>query len=331
MLSGKFLFTLVAIVMAFFAICKYDVSGKSLVENWGSLPRQTPIVITEVTDPKTGQSTSLPGFGQLSKNALMGSGKFVSVPSYQAMLSPRFSNVQYGANIRYNMPDVKNQGSPCEPLTFGDMAKENYTVKENYGCGTGQCGSSVASCGKGGYGIGKKLDDGYELPVGFTNGNYADVYNSLPADNSFRSQACADSMSNALPVGSMTTLNADGQEQQLVAYNRVINASAKGSRLASQGDMIRGDLAITPCQTGWFSVYPRINVDLQAGALGVLAGSNAGESNSKLMDLLIQSSGGARTTFGGVDYSDAPNVNTTPAYTSVLSAAQGDVISTSFP
>jgi hypothetical protein len=251
------------------------------------------------------------------------------------MLSPRFSNVQYGANIKYNTPDIDKLGVPCEPLTFGDMAKENYTnntknVKENYSCGSGQCGSSGQDCGKGGYGVGHKIGSGYELPVGYTNGNYQDVYDSLPAASSFRSQPCGDSMNNALPIGTMTTMNADGNQEQTVLMDRFYYSNQK-SRLQALGCPIRGDVVNVPCQTGWFSVYPRINVDLKAGAMGVLAGANAGESNNKLMELLIQSSGGARTTFGGVDYSDAPNINTVPSYSSTLSAAQGDIVATSFP
>lgn len=337
MLSGKFLFTLVGIVLAILAICNFDFSGPAIVENWMGMGAQTVTAHPNIVAPN-GKVSAFSG-NYFDPGSLRGSGKFVSVPSYQAVLSPRFSNVQYGANIRYNMPDRENLAAPCNPLTFGDMAKENYTppqkVREDYSCGTGQCGSSDGqSCGKGGYGLGHKVAGGYELPVGYTNGNYSDVYNTLSYDGKpakIVSQPCTDNPVNAsLPVGTMSTMDALGNPEQFVVMNRLMNTNMK-SRLRGLGDPIRGDLAITPCQQGWFSVYPTINTDLQAGAMNVLAGHQAGDTNSKLMELLINASGGSRTTFGGVDFADAPRVNMTTQYGAALGAASTDVHVTSFP
>jgi len=95
----------------------------------------------------------------------------------------------------------------------------------------------------------------------------------------------------------------------------------------SLGDHIRGDLAITPCNTGWFSVNPTPSVDLNPGALNVLNGN--GDSNAKLMQLLTSSAGGARTTFGGVNLEEA--VNMTPQMSASLSSAMTDVNISSFP
>jgi Family of unknown function (DUF5850) len=54
-------------------------------------------------------------------------GDFYSVPGqYQPALNPRFSNLNYGANIRYKMPSHKNLAVPYDPLTFGDMVHENF-------------------------------------------------------------------------------------------------------------------------------------------------------------------------------------------------------------
>lgn len=341
MFSGKFLFTLVGIVLAILAICNFDFSGQPIVENWMGIPSMT-VTGQPYTVAPNGATTAFSGnyFDPGSLN-MRGSGKFVSVPSYQALLSPRFSNVQYGANIRYNMPDRENLAAPCAPLTFGDMAKENYSAparapqqsRENFSCGTGQCGSSDGqSCGKGGYGMGHKVAGGYELPVGYTNGNYADVYNGLTYDGRpapIVSQPCTDNpVSASLPVGTMTTMDSLGNSEQFVVMNRLMNVQTT-SRLRSQGDPIRGDLAITPCQSGWFSVYPRINTDLQPGAMNVLNGD--GESTSKLMQLLVDSSGGARSTFGGVDMTDNFNVNLTPQMKTSLSQAASSVQVTSFP
>lgn len=340
MLSGKFLITLLGIIAAIFAVCKTDF-GQGVTENFLMYPITT-TAVPQAMAPNG--SVTAYGGNYIDAKAMMGSGKFVSVPSFQGVLSPRFSNVQYGANIKYNMPDRENLGTPCEPLTFGDMVQENYQqapkpspkTVENYGCGTGQ---STASCGKGGYGLGHAVAGGYELPTGYTNGNYSDVYNTLTYDGQEApvvSQPCTDSpVSNAdLPVGTMTTMDAAGNAQQFVMFNRLMNVSMKG-RNRGAGDPIRGDLAITPCQSGWFSVYPTINADLQPGAMNVLAGAGAGESNAKLMDLLVSASGGARTTFGGVDLSSElgqAKLNMTPqAYASLSQGVGGTVNVTNFP
>lgn len=351
MLTGKFLCTLVAIIMAILAICNLDFS-QPLVENWMGMSQQTVTAMPYVQRPD-GAKSAISG-NYFDPNSMRGSGKFVSVPSFQGILSPRFSNVQYGANIRYNMPDRENLAAPCEPLTFGDMAKENYLPeqraprkvpvisKENYSsCGSGQCGASDGqSCGKAGYGIGHQVAGGYELPVGYTNGNYADIYNKDLTYNGGEapvvSTPCGDSSTADLPVGTMSSMDSNGVPEQFVMYNRLMNVNLTGSRLRSQGDPIRGDLAITPCQQGWFSVYPVVNRDLQAGAMNVLAGAGAGESNAKLMDLLINASGGARTTFGGADLSPSElaqnRVNMTPmAYNSLSQATGGNVTVSSFP
>lgn len=47
-------------------------------------------------------------------------------PTYQSMLEPRFSNVDYGANIRYNLPCQDQLGSPDYPLTFQGDVKEGF-------------------------------------------------------------------------------------------------------------------------------------------------------------------------------------------------------------
>jgi hypothetical protein len=335
---------------------------------------------------------------------MMGSGKFVSVPSFQGVLSPRFSNTQYGANIRYNLPDRENLGTPCDPLTFGNMAGstaaltgaanslpagvgmsgnlgpnrgplnpvtgapmpkampnpmgkavENYSSgamptagsnpgskrptmnvagpqnAENYcaNCGTGGCGSGCpASCGKGGYGIGHMVAGGYELPSGYAAGNYWDVYNSIPSEG--------QNLGSELPVGTMSTMDGAGNLDQFVAFNRIMPANTKGSsRLRSQGDPIRGDLAIVPCQSGWFSVYPDISRDVQEGAMNVLGGAGAGgESYNNLMRLIVSASGGSQTALGGVDLADALpqyNANMASQQMTNLQSAMGDVSVTAFP
>lgn len=358
MFGSKFLITLIGIMLAIFAICNVEASPP-VVENWWNLPAMT---TTAVPVAKVGNQKVALG-GNYFNPGTMGSNKFVSVPSFQAMLSPRFDNVQYGANIRYNLPDNANMAAPCDPLTFGSMAKENFTTvsqlaqeksdenvpdyiakvkkmenaekapggirpsdpfkvqgvyyvpptkppgaayksrneiparpvrKEGY-CSSGNCSS--LSCGKGGYGMGHTISSDCDLPAGYTNGNFQDVYDSLPGE--IVSTPCTDDSSADLPIGTMSAMDGVGNQEQVVVYDRYMVTNMK-SRNRGLGDPIRGDLPITPCQMGWFSVYPTINTDLQPGAMSVLAGEgNVRGSYQDLMNLLVSASGGAQTTFGG--------------------------------
>lgn len=339
MLDNKFIFTLIGLLVAIFAICKMDVGNtQPVVENfWGGI-QLTQRAVPGAVNLRTGQESALNTV--VLNDQTMGSGKFIQVPSYQAMLSPRFSNVDYGAFIKYNLPAKDNMAVPCDPLTFGDMAKENFVPgqtsasqiprmtqnRENY-CGDdggGSCGSP-ASCGKGGYGFGHKLGGGVEVPAGYTNGNFQDVRDSLPA---------FESMGSDLPVGTMATMDGAGNQEQFVTFNRLMYSNRPASRKFGQGDFIRGDVMITPNCTGWFSVYPNIATDINPGAMGVLSGvGGGGESYNNLMDLLVKSTGGASTTFGGVDLATGSQQQVMMNAQSAMkvSAGLGDVQVTAFP
>lgn len=358
--SGKFVIAVAGLAAVVFALSRLT-SKKSadVVEGfWGG--NQFVVSAQPASmNTRTGQVSALP-VSVLNTNgggeATMGSGKFFSVPSFQGILSPRFSNTQYGAMIRYNMPSRANMAAPCEPLTFSQMSQENYQPpngmqqqpmrqplngngngakqvrfadqKENFcggGCMGGACGSGCPSCGKGGYGLGHDVAGGYELPSGYKNGNWYGEYDSLPANVS---------MGSDLPVGSMSTMDGAGNQEQFVTFNRLIYSNRPSSRGYGQGDFIRGDLPITPCNTGWFSVYPNIARDLNQGAMGVLAGAGGGgETTSKLQQLLVNATGGVKTTFSGVDLSDmsANSINMNAQAAMQAGSALSDVSVTSFP
>jgi len=57
--------------------------------------------------------------------------------NYQASLSPRFSNVNYGANIRYNLPDQGNMGVPSDPLSHESEGYGGKPVQNS--CNGKQC------------------------------------------------------------------------------------------------------------------------------------------------------------------------------------------------
>ena len=329
MLTGKFLFTLLGISLAIFALCNTEIT-KPVVENWWGGTQFTTKAMPAAKI--NGQMVAMPGNNIINPQMMGNNSKFVSVPSFQGVLSPRFSNVNYGANIKYNLPDRKNLGSPCDPLTFGEMARENYRqgnqenytqngVQENYGVSI----DNPPSCGKGGYGIGHQIDNGYGLTAGYSNGNYEDVYNSLPSQPVIEGD---------LPIGTMSTMDSSGNVEQFLSYARLMPSNTKSSsRLRAQSDYIRGDLAIVPCQSGWFSVYPDLSRDINEGAMNVMTEVAPNSSYADMIRMVNQASGGSQTSLGGANITELPNYAPimSGSSTTGLSAAMGDIQVTSFP
>jgi hypothetical protein len=295
------LLSVIGIFIVIFALYKLR---KPVVENWwDGIQFSTKNMPYTIQD---GQEVALPAHHLTT--SLLGKGQFVSVPNYKSVLPPRFSNTQYGAHIKYNMPDTKNQGVPCEPLTFGNMASE---TKENYSCS----GNEGLKCGA------EQPVDKYQVSPGYTSGNHQEVYDSLP-----KSEITSD-----LPIGTMSTLDGGDNPEQYIVYNRLMVANTK-SRLRGLGDLIRGDLPIDHREHSdrqWFSVAPNISTDLHAGAMNVLAGAGGGgESYNKLMQLISHASGGTKTALGGVDLAD-PNL--AGEHLVNLHPNTGDVQVTAFP
>ena len=277
------------------------------------------------------------------------------------MLNPRFSNVDYGANIRYNMPSQDNLAAPCNPLgyasnplTFASMvnsqerqsgvSKENFAqrtdpVRENYGCQSCGGGCSVADCRKGGAPLGYHGGAPVIPGNGYAHGNFnkvsEEVYSDKKAGGSSydkrQTMYCdgndKQSLSSSLPVRDMTAMNASGDNVQPIVYDRYIYAN-RNSRLRCQGDWIRGDLPIMPCNTGWFQVSVQPNIDLNQGAMNVMGGIN-NETSKGLADIIYKTSGNAETAIAGVDMSNHVNMST--MFGGGLTAGQGDVNVTSFP
>ena len=302
MFDSKFLITLVGLIVAVFAICNINVAKASRIEEnyLGSLPSKVWKVDRLVA----------------ACPAAAKKGDFYSVPgTYQAILNPRFSNVDYGANIRYNMPSYENQATPCEPLTFGNMAKENFT-KENYGCGSCGGGCGATGCKKGGLSSSTCVKTGAPLmSAGFSSGNYNEVLDQAYSGSQY------NDVTSTLPVGDMTTVNAAGEVVQPIVYDRYIYAN-RNSRLRSQGDPIRGDLPIVPCAAEWFrpSVHP--NIDLQEGAMNVMGG-NQNQTANQLADLIYASSGNSKTSIGGVNMANQ--------LSATVGAGMRDINITAFP
>lgn len=296
MFDGKFVATLVALIIAVIAIANFSSQETITMEGFGfgSNPsgtwRKERVVAANQEAAMKGEFYSIPG-------------------NYQAILSPRAASTDFGAHIRYNMPQYKNQAVPCNPLTFGNMVKENYT--ENYGCNSSGGGCGPAGCTKTGNSV-SYHGGAPVMPADYASGNYNEMINS--AKNTEYPDAVG-----MIPVGDMTTVNALGETIQPIVYDRYIYANRQ-SRLRSLGDPIRGDLPIVPCSAEWFrpSVHP--SLDLQTGAMAVMGGMD-NQTGQAMADLIAATSGD--TTVAGVNMSSMRNTYT--------GSALADVHVTAFP
>ena len=218
-------------------------------------------------------------------------GDFYSVPgTYQAMLAPRAASINYGADIKYNMPSIENQAVPTNPLTFSNMTKEGYTNE-------GYCGQASQV---------PPFHSGVVTDSGYADGNYnnilQNVYSKVP-------KVSADLQIN-LPVRDMTNINAGGDGSgdgsgdgtditQPVIYDRFMVAN-RNSRLRSLGDPIRGDIPIIPRSGELFAPSVQPNLDLQQGAMNVMGGLH-NDTAKELANLIYDTSSGAQQTIGGQD------------------------------
>ena len=235
MLDNKFFFSLIGIMVAVFAMCNVNFSNMSKENYWGGNPGRALYIVKESKDLKTGKTYAL----QPNLQGHLGADKFVSTANLQPILSPRLANYSTGAHINYNPTDLKNLAvDRTNPLTLGYMAQNIYEKTiENFD------DSTVPSCGKGGFST--KGAGNIPAPANYSTGNYKEEMAKVWEGGV---QAV-----DSLPVGDMSTINALGDTIQPIVYDRYIFAN-RHSRLRAQGDPIRGDLAIVPCNTGWFNV-----------------------------------------------------------------------------
>jgi hypothetical protein len=275
MLDNKFFFSLIGIMITVFAMCNVNFSSSSKEHFFGN-PQMSTRVHKVIID-QDGREHSL----QNNLQGHLGDDKFIKTANLQAMLSPRGvgNNVNAGARINYARADPKYEAFPItNPMDYANMAAENYSnnpqSKENYGCAQ----DSFSSSG---------IDS---LPSNYTNGNYETEKQKVFSTG----METVDS----LPVGNMSTINALGETIQPVVYDRYIFAN-RHSRLRSQGDPIRGDLPIVPCNNGWFNVSVNPATDLQTGAMNVMGGVSNSVSNNT-SQLVFNSSGNTYDTLGGV-------------------------------
>ena len=313
MFDGRFLCTLTALIIAVVAICNFNPSkGDPVVETMWMNPSMTvrPNVLARNSKGNTSvlqdtYNTQLwnnsPGLASGISNAPgIHSPEFFQIPGkLQSNLSPRFANTQFGSQIRYNAPAFKNMAVPTKPLGYANMAKENYTPsREDYGCGGG-AGCFAADCAGSARSQSPRSCSAGSAPPhmkgGYINGDANEVL-----QKTLNSHPASDGFTNTLPIGNMTTLNNMGEElDNVIVYDRMMFAN-RNSTLRSQGDWIRGDLPIVPCNTGWFQVSVDPAIDLNQGAMNVLGGVN-NETAGALANIINTTTGSS--TIGGINMS----------------------------
>jgi hypothetical protein len=265
-------------MLSVIAICNFD-KKKNIVEGLGMLPSMAmkPVAVA--------QNTAVKGH------------PFFAVQNFQAQLTPRFSNTDYGANIRYNLPNEKNLAArQNDPLMMGSAVREDFETPVK--CGAGGAGTPFMA-----------------RPVmqsGFAAGNFNEVTNEA--------RSSMDPVTtDQIPVGDMTTVSPTGEMEQTIVYDRMIVAN-RNSRLRSQGDWIRGDLPICMNQTGWFQVSANPVLDLNQGALNALAGPDNGSTQA--MTAFMNDSVGT-TTVAGMNLSNQQLAS--------IGAGMNDVSVSAFP
>jgi len=360
MFDNKLLITLVGLTATVLAINAIQNKNEETKENFGMLPSfETKVDVQVAPNKKAASEGKFTSVLNQYRTMLDPQNAFYTVPgSFQANLTPRFFNGDYGANISYNLPSRQNLAVPETPLGFANAVTKQQQplmqqqpgqqnqVKENF-C-TAQGCSTVTGCKPGGdslnYHGGAPL-----MEAGYADGNYNKVLDEI-----YTGPKAMKAVHSSLPVGDMTTLNSLGEEDQPIIYDRYMFAN-RNSRLRSQGDKIRGDLAIVPNNNGWFNPSVQPNIDLEQGAMNVLGGIN-NESAQELADLIYTTSGDSKTTIGGVNMKNSlgnpaktrysnrrtntyrsgsqhglNDVNMSNQYKTNLSAAGGDINVTSYP
>lgn len=275
---------------------------------------------------------------------------FFQTPNFQSLLAPRFSNVDYGPYLRTQLPDYSMMGVPQDPLNkecpSGEAEYNSYQTslpKYKTEDALEQCSSAPkmsyrkkSSCDGGppaeGVPFMAKMNGTplYGAPVNprvgsvgsYANGNYQQVKDQI-----------AEFSSGPIPTdtvveGSRLMMGADGEMMNPIVYDRYTVAN-RNSRLRAHGDKIRGDLPIAPNSGNWFTPNVHPNIDLEAGAINVLAGVN-NDTSKQLANLIYNTSGRADTAIGGVDMAMA-SYNSSNQTTSTNCAAGGDLMISAFP
>lgn len=277
---------------------------------------------------------------------------FFQTPNFQSMLSPRFSNVNYGPYLRTQLPQYNMMGVPQDPLnnecqpgeaeynayetslpkykTEGTLEqcsptpKMSYQQKAEITCDEGAQSMGVPYMAKmnGTSLYGNAVNPRMGSFESYTNGNYQQVRDDIAKCSS------GSVPTDTVMEGTGLMMGSDGEMMNPIVYDRYTVAN-RNSRLRAHGDKIRGDLPIAPNSGNWFTPNVHPNIDLEAGAINVLAGVN-NDTSKQLANLIYNTSGRADTAIGGVDMTMA-SYNSSNQTTSSNCAAGGDLMISAFP
>lgn len=271
------------------AVIGMFVTKKELTESWLQVPISTssePVAVMMAPSPKGVASAA-----NLADNVVQ-SRMFSVPPNYQGVLSPRFSNVGYGAHIRYNMPDMNELAVPANALTYGDSMVDPMAA------------ASLPSC-----------------PQGVSSENYEPIGGGL----SEQAMRIADEGLVKKPnQPNIKVLSASGEVEQPIVYDRMVFANGRSPLQRGGVDRIRGGIPITPITDSWFRPSVRPNIDLVSGAMTIMGGID--NNTHQEMEALKASyradvpSPYMRSTFPTVAQKEG-----------TLGAARGDVMFSAFP
>jgi hypothetical protein len=169
-----------------------------------------------------------------------GAAVFTVPPTWQGNLSPRFSNLGYGAYINYNIPDAEHLAVPRNPLTWS----QDFPLT-----------------------MGGPVREGYAQPAGLSPQARA-VARAQNMTNAVEASRFAQ---NAEEGKFLVGQEALPEGAQIYNYDRLVYAQKK-SRLHGLGDPIRGDIPVVPIQGDWFRPSVAPNIDLRQGAITTISG-----------------------------------------------------------
>ena len=319
MFDGKFLATLMSLLIAVMIICNFsNKESDKVVETWnnGYPTYAKPYYFGTTPDGGLIDIPNSARWGAMSQPGceFLGTGPTNAIgtgPNFQKAPPPRMMSSGNGIatytdhNPEYMAFDTTPQ--TCGKNTNKNMVKEDY--KEEYGptgCGN-SCGPSTCSS--------SQLQGGVK-PVNIP-GNYDEVIAIVPPSNM---------VGSTLPIGNMTVQLDDG-DNVVASLNMGYMFSTRKRHGMSQGDPIRGDIPIVPCHNGWFNTAAPMNPSesLQTGALAVMGGGGDNVGNIQAFsNFNTANHGGPAGGFNESDYGEAQ-------YVELINNAASNMTGKNFP
>jgi hypothetical protein len=262
MFDGKFIATLFAIAVSIFAICNFNTKKITSHEGFGFGNLQSTTWRKERVCARN-QKEADKGHFYIDHNYHHNNHNnhnnvdhnddqqghdqhhgYRTQPNYQANTTALFSNVNHGAHVRHSHgkqdgADVRyshekeDRASSCDPLTFGGMAREDFT-KESFDRG--------------------------------------EVVESNDSSKSHYDPSYQDALS-MVPIGDMTTLNSLGEHHHTICYDRYIHSTKKSRKQSHGCPLRGDLAIIPLRHGGSCWMIPSSSVlDLRQGALSVMGG-----------------------------------------------------------